>query len=182
METTKLKKTVRFTRATGVALCFVLVPLMVLLAAGSCGKPETPTTNGDDGKDTIEKNGSEIPLGLQNTKWKLVGIFDAETDTLIKELEPKDCEDCYTLTFDTSTPVLGISIWAVTFMYSLDPILFGCDLIGEPFNGSLYTDALASSHSYTFNENELKFYFNDIKKREPISRFLLYKPFKVIEP
>ena len=38
---------------------------------------------------------------LAGTHWKLVGIFDAETDTLIKELEP-DGEECYTLNFGTA--------------------------------------------------------------------------------
>ena len=46
---------------------------------------------------------------LLDTKWKLVGIFDAETDTLIKELEPKDCEECYTLVFDTDSTFLTFS-------------------------------------------------------------------------
>jgi len=43
---------------------------------------------------------NEQPTSLKGTKWKLAGIVDEETGDL-KVLEPKDCADCYTLTFDT---------------------------------------------------------------------------------
>ncbi|MCL1936775.1 MAG: InlB B-repeat-containing protein [Candidatus Azobacteroides sp.] len=39
---------------------------------------------------------------LQGTKWKLMGIVDAQTSE-IKILEPKDCEKRYTLAFDTDS-------------------------------------------------------------------------------
>ncbi|MCL2131351.1 MAG: hypothetical protein FWH36_02665 [Lentimicrobiaceae bacterium] len=84
-------------KGTVETLCTFLVPLMILLAAGSCEKPKNPNekNNGIE----IEKEDADTNIFLQGTKWKLVGIFDAETDTLIKELEPKDCISCYTLEF-----------------------------------------------------------------------------------
>ena len=39
---------------------------------------------------------------LMKTKWKLEGIVDSETGVLT-ELEPIDCNDCYTIVFDTSS-------------------------------------------------------------------------------
>jgi len=40
-------------------------------------------------------------INLQGTKWKLIGIVDTQTDNLT-ELEPIDCEKCYTFTFGNS--------------------------------------------------------------------------------
>jgi len=74
-------------------LCVVLAA--VLFTTVGCDKP--PISNSED----IE--GTDTNFTLQGTKWKLVGVFDVETDTLIKELDPKHCEECYTLTFDTDS-------------------------------------------------------------------------------
>ena len=38
------------------------------------------------------------PTTLRGTKWKLEGIVDTQTGELI-ELEPKNCDECYTLSF-----------------------------------------------------------------------------------
>ena len=38
---------------------------------------------------------------LQKTVWRLVGIVDATTGE-ITEIEPKDCKNCFTLSFDTA--------------------------------------------------------------------------------
>jgi hypothetical protein len=43
---------------------------------------------------------------LEGTRWKLAGIAEASTGKL-RELEPKDCETCYTLTFDTDSTAEG---------------------------------------------------------------------------
>ena len=42
------------------------------------------------------------PVLLANTKWKLSGIFNEMTG-ILTELEPKNCDECYTLTFDTDS-------------------------------------------------------------------------------
>ena len=43
---------------------------------------------------------------LQGTKWKLIGIVDTQIGDLT-ELEPKDCDECYTLAFDTDDTFSG---------------------------------------------------------------------------
>ncbi|MDR0364729.1 MAG: hypothetical protein LBH92_06920 [Bacteroidales bacterium] len=73
--------------------CIILVGL--LLTTG-CSE-NSPTTN-------LKENGT----ALQGAKWKLVGIVDIQTDTL-KELDPKDCEECYTITFITDTKAEGMA-------------------------------------------------------------------------
>ena len=45
-----------------------------------------------------EKELLEVQL-LVNTKWKLVGIVDVQTG-ILTELEPQDCNECYTIEFD----------------------------------------------------------------------------------
>ena len=99
-------------------------------------------------------------------KWKLVGVVDAETSTL-KVLEPKDCERCYTFTFDTDTTAWGYTV--LNAMYIAGFIIGGTKL-GEDGDAGICYDALFSVRSYVFNENELKFFFNND------SQYLLYKP------
>ena len=101
---------------------------------------------------------------LVGTKWKLEGIMNAETNTL-KVLEPKDRDDCYTLTFDTDTTAQGKSVANIVFLVSLDPIQIQCwTYVGECFGENecnVYCEALRFVKSYEFSENELKMYFND---------------------
>ena len=40
---------------------------------------------------------------LAETSWKLVGYFDVESNELIKEFEPNDCENCYMIKFESDT-------------------------------------------------------------------------------
>ena len=44
---------------------------------------------------------------LLNTKWKLIGIFDTETDILMQVLEPQDCNECFTFEFNTVSTFKG---------------------------------------------------------------------------
>ena len=70
---------------------------ILLFAAGmffSC-----KNTNDDD--QTTLTNGTD--LILKGTKWKLAGITDPTGS--LKVLEPKDCAECYTLTFETDSTV-----------------------------------------------------------------------------
>jgi len=48
---------------------------------------------------SCQKDKNNLPL--KGTSWKLVGIVDVEAGVM-KELEPKDCAWCFTLTFETS--------------------------------------------------------------------------------
>jgi hypothetical protein len=75
----------------------------------SCDKPLPPDgeNNGIDTNTivTVTENENDTNVSLQGTKWKLAGIFDAKTDTLIKELELKDCGVCYTFIFDDTDSI-----------------------------------------------------------------------------
>ena len=110
---------------------------------------------------------------LANTKWKLAGVMDVNTGVL-KELEPKDCVHCYTLTFDTDSIANGVStsnkLQAV--LYSSDnkkPVLGTSTFMGETGDGYLFLDAARFVTSYYATSNELKF-INDIE-----NYYLLFK-------
>jgi uncharacterized repeat protein (TIGR02543 family) len=48
-------------------------------------------------------------INLQGTKWKLIGIVDVQSGNLT-ELEPKDCDECFTLIFDTDDTFSGRTV------------------------------------------------------------------------
>ena len=107
---------------------------------------------------------------LANTMWKLVSIVNIETGE-INVPEPKECEKCYLLLFDTnaifsthssSNEIKGI--YAVD--YTKNGIhftgFFGTE-VGEIGDGYLYVEALHNIHSFSCKANELKLYYNDKK-------------------
>jgi hypothetical protein len=85
----------------------VLSAVLLMLAGGffSCNK------NGllNELMEGSKSNTNENEISLKGTTWKLVGIVNAETGEL-RELEPKHCEECYTLTFDTDITAIAQSI------------------------------------------------------------------------
>ena len=107
---------------------------------------------------------------LRCTKWRLVGIFDANTDTLIKELLPKNLNNCYTLKFYTDTSFVAISVSNMMWMNILKPHTFWTTFVGESKDGEMYSDALQFTTAYTYNRNELKMFFDN-------NKYLLFKPF-----
>jgi len=137
-------------------------------------------------------NGDDMSTlsSLKGTKWKLAGIVDTETGVL-KVLEPKDCVECYTLTFDMDSTATVLSIWAI---YKLD--LSHLDLIRdickpdnmngvekvclneEAKDGISYVDSylfragIAYTKSYKFTPKELKFYYNQLENHY----CLIFKP------
>jgi hypothetical protein len=116
-----------------------------------------------------------IPIPLEGTKWKLAGIVDVKTGAL-KELEPKNCEKCYTLEFDSDSIAHGKSIANRIGVILYPKTRFGLEtLIGDSHNGDaqLFYDSWETIDSYRTKENELRFFYNN--KRN----YLLYK---LIEP
>ncbi|MDR0581707.1 MAG: hypothetical protein LBG31_01970 [Prevotellaceae bacterium] len=109
------------------------------------------------------------PTFLEGTKWKLAGIMDAETDVL-KELEPKNCEKCYTLVFVTDSTALGIST-ANRVNVDLTAYLMRIPTMAGEItdDGYEFYDTIRFVTSYTVTENELKFFYNEKKN------YLLYK-------
>ncbi|MCL2098264.1 MAG: hypothetical protein FWH23_05840 [Bacteroidales bacterium] len=122
---------------------------------------------------------------LEGTKWKLAGIVNTETGVL-KELEPVDCEHCYTLTFDTDYTATSRSIWMTRKidLLNLDPYVpLSAILFCERYyvDGSDYCDsdvfrtAVIRTESYTAMPEELKLHFN------LGYYYLSFKPFTVVE-
>ena len=155
----------------------LIAVFLCLLAA--CEKPiETDIgANADIDTDTVEYH-------LANSTWKLVGIFDAETNTLIKELEPTHCEECYTLTFNTDSLATAYGI-NTTFDLDLSnlglPNFVYLDLmvVCERYhkNGTDYCDsdsfrrAITTAQSYMITADELRLFFHYNK-----NHYLLFKP------
>jgi len=154
------------------------VCVAILLAAG-CGNEKDVAGNGNKPSTPQEES-------LANTKWKLVGIVNAETGE-IKELEPKDCEECYTLTFDKEYTAIAHSIiWdsRVDLLNLNPPEIITDDLRLELYekDGEYYTGgdqfhkAILCAESYVITSEELKLYFARGEY------YLLFKPFKEIRP
>jgi hypothetical protein len=110
-------------------------------------------------------------LSLKGTKWKLAGIVD-ETSKLT-ELEPKDCEECYTLEFDTDSTALlqSVSNEGKAYINRVPPILGTQTERGEAGDGYLFVDILYFITSYTLEKNKLKFFYIKNEKES----YLLYK-------
>ena len=146
---------------------------------------EEPVSSQNDDPPESSQNGgqsesdnpitSETPGLLINTSWKLLGIVDSETGSL-SEIEPKDCAECYTLTFDTETTARGKSMLNHVFLTRLNPIEVHCgsyasDCIGGSQKCNYYCELLNTVSSYEVHENELKLYFNG-------KNYLLFKTWK----
>jgi hypothetical protein len=140
----------------------VVILLAMAIAVAGCNS--SAETNNEDGQ----------PTSLEGTKWKLQGIADVKTGAL-KVLEPKDCEECYTLTFDTDTTARGLAITNIVF-FRLNPFLIQCGTSAIDYDNehepNYYCNILFSIESYAFDGDKLKFLFNDGKN------YLLFKRIK----
>jgi hypothetical protein len=116
---------------------------------------------------------------LKGTKWKLVGIVDAQTGEL-QVLEPNNCEECYTLTFETDSMCRGNSssnLIVVKFDVNYKTSAFCISNIGgteicEILDGDLYRNTLYEVQSFFYTENALILYFNENKN------YLLFSTWK----
>jgi hypothetical protein len=110
---------------------------------------------------------------LMNTKWKLVGIGSLDKIAL-QELEPKDCNGCYTIWFSTDSTFRGVSTNNVLMgSYKTDTEtgafcfinVVGTE-VGEIGHGYIYVDILRKIQSFTINDTQpktLHLYYNDGK-------------------
>jgi hypothetical protein len=140
-----LKKPIYY---SGVLSCLLVLLAFTFMAVG-CEKPKDVPT------------GTTTTTNLAGTSWKLAGIVDILTGEMTI-LEPKDCEQCYTLTFLTDSTAQGFS---VSCKITLDLSLLGSYMIediGEFFDGDIFRSALYSQNtkSYIVTETELKFINN----------------------
>ena len=133
-------------------------------------------TNDDDQTTPLTKGAD---LTLEGTKWKLAGIVDKKTDYL-KVLEPKDCEECYTLAFDTDSAFSSFSASnELTGDYKVDYETnriqitnFGGTKMGEIGDGNLWWNIIPSVESFSLKKDELKLYYDNE------NYYLLFKPQK----
>ena len=147
---------------------------MVLILTGSlysCNKKETH---------------ENIPIqSLEGTKWKLKGIVD--TKGKLKELEPKHCKECYTLSFEADYIAKVNSInddqfWKNQKLDLLNlnpnqslPFIYVCEKYYE--DGKVYCEssyfrtAIYRTESYELTSKYLKLFYNDGNKY-----YLLFNP------
>jgi len=107
---------------------------------------------------------------FEGTKWKLAGIVDEQTGD-IKALEPKNCEKCYTIEFETDSTFSTYSAsngFAVKYEINFETNdiriveLFGTEK-GEIGDGDLYLEALWDLENFSQKNNELRLYYNGNK-------------------
>jgi hypothetical protein len=91
-----------------------------------------------------------------------MGIVDAQTG-LVTEWEPKDCEECYTLIFNTNKPGYGKSaLNTIAIINILNPIEIITTKIGEMIDdANKYCSAIILVKSYIFEKDVLKLYYNN---------------------
>jgi hypothetical protein len=109
---------------------------------------------------------------LEGTKWKLAGIVDVKTGVLT-ELEPKDCERCYTLTFDTDSTASGCSLVSLKIaidLVDLDKYMLE-DIMYIPDDVNIFRLAMVTIESFAIASNELKLYYHDHDKK----KYLFFK-------
>jgi hypothetical protein len=121
----------------------------------------------------ISDNNENENISLAGTQWKLVAFVDIQTGESI-EPEPKDCNTCYTLEFDSDTTAIG---WSVAnelyFIVTRSNIyLIFMTEVWDRENGNvnLFYEALRTLDTYEYSEDELKIYYEGKKK------YLFYKP------
>ena len=123
---------------------------------------------------------------LTGTTWKCAGIVDVETGTLTKFGE--DHEKFFTITFDTDSHFSGWSSWNELWVeFKIDYVKQSfyityslSSLAMETKDGDLFTYPFWKRfiHSFSFEEKELKLYYND-KDYDNKEYYLL---FNKIEP
>ena len=161
-----------------VTLFLLCVVSALFFMASSCGKQNS--VSDENSEVSITRNGEEEEEGgndadkgdypLKGTQWKLVGRFDAYKDQLIT-LGPKNCEECYTLWFDTNTTATAICVGMrlkldLQNLNNPDPELFNAMLWCERYDkdGEDYCDAGAfrklfiTTGSYSATSSELKLF------------------------
>jgi len=125
-----------------------------------------------------ESKNEETPLtSLEGTTWKLTGIVNVNTGTL-KALEPKDCKECYTLSFDTDSTFttnsasngLGGNYKVDFHTCTIHIDSFGGTMRGEIGDGHQWWVIFPILRSFSLKKNELVLYYNDEKD------YLLFKP------
>jgi hypothetical protein len=157
---------------SGILSCLLVLVMFTFITAG-CGKePGVPIPSQSD---TLQPT-QDTTYALAGTKWKLTGIVDALTGEMTI-LEPRDCEQCYTLTFLTDSTAEGFSVVRPIVLNLSLLGTYVIDTFGEPFDGDKFSIALGSpnTNSYLVTSTELRF----INSEE--NYYLLFNSYKSVE-
>ena len=122
--------------------------LCLLLIAGGCGK-DTP---------------SEL-LGT----WKLIGFGNLEGN-IVTEAEPKDCLECYTITFQKDGILTGFTATNATYgKYNVQGKQIKIErfsiktLVNELFDGPRFVEDVRKVTRYEIVSKQLRLYYNEDK-------------------
>ena len=150
---------------------FFVKILILAIAFAGCSNVQTDIEDAIEPQ-VIENNDCEVKedgeISLIGTKWKLSGLVYNKTGE-IKELKPVDCEDCYTLWFDTDSTVsiINISTRLKLNLFDLQPqILMDLALRSERYDkdnesyieSDLFRRFILRIDSYTATCDELKLF------------------------
>ena len=102
---------------------------------------------------------------LQGTKWKLIGIVDVQTGKLT-ELEPTDCDECYTLIFETNKTLSGrmvnnvilalFSSYEINYTDGTLQFYIISTAISNTEDEHLYSQIIWRTQSFTINDSHPK--------------------------
>ena len=123
-------------------------------------------------------------IDLTDTKWELNGIVDAQGR--LTELEPKSCKECYSLAFDAD----GTTVRSFTSMGALKKdyevnYITGVISISENkgslldeshADGSLFWSILPTVQLFSYENGELRLYYNGKKE------YLSYRSYDAVKP
>ncbi len=122
------------------------------------------------------KEDSEMNQSIVGS-WKCTGFGDTKTNN-VRAIEPKDCEDCYTLTFEEDGTFNGksvINLLSKSYDLSNNQLSFPYGVLAtyvqEEGDGSLFTDALAKVFQFSFKKTELNLFYSE-------TEFLLFNRMK----
>jgi len=129
-------------------------------------------------------NNKEDYNPLLNTKWKLMGIGGVDKLPMYI-LEPRDCDECYIITFDAdNTFSVQSTTNTLTGSYKIDSetgkfyfINISGTEVGEIGDGELYVNALYKIHSFSLIENELALSYNENKNYLHFKSFALWEEY-----
>jgi hypothetical protein len=144
----------------------LLILLLIIIGLGGCLQKDLPP---DEDPSVIEKP-TKYSL-LEGKTWRLVGIYDTLTQT-VQELGPKDCIDCYTLTFNSDSTAVGKSEINIVQASLSNPYIWLTEnIVEESEDARLFTHILpkVTGYEYEFGSNNFKFIYNNGKN------YLLYK-------
>ena len=131
-------------------ILFTAIVILLLIGVGGC---ETESTD----------NNVKSIIGT----WKLEG-FGNTSNKSFKEANPKDCEECFVVTFNSDNSFFGkSSINALSSNYVLSDFNLSfpkgiiATEIAENGDGSRFTEAFGTVFRYSIEKSKLKLFYSE---------------------